>query len=353
MNVSCWWLVLSVSSCLFSLNYYNKNKLAAATLLYTLLSAISVMAVNKYAHAPESIHVVLMSTSLWGLLSVFSVVFISEWIYKKEIINIENTFCVATFLNACLVIFNAIFFPVSIGNHGYTGFLLNASMNGCLIALGAGIAINKKMWGGLLLITLAVTLSLSSVPIGVLCVVVGAYLICHFRGKEALKYIGATAVLTLICGAISSGKHLFDSAGRFEAYRIFMTEWLTRKMYFFGTGLGTFQAMSPQMQAKHGFMMEQTGYGHWWSSMHSDWLQCLFELGIFGLILYGCLFYKTLKTFYAREEHVLFSVMSGIGAIALFNYPFRYSVFGVIAVYVVFRASDLKSKRAWHEDFAG
>jgi len=333
MSVSSWWLALSTASIFFSLRFFKKDKLASITLLYTLLSAISVLALKRYPHAPEQIQQVLMCTSLWGVLAIFAVVIVATHIPKRLIF--DAAIYALSFSNAVYVIFNAVFFPVSIGNHGFTGFILNASMNGCLIAVGAATAIKEKAWLGLCIIVIAVTLSLSSVPIGVLCVSLSAYLICRLRGKGVLKWLLVVAVASLICGLVSSGEYLFNSAGRFEAYKIFMTEWWQRGMILFGTGIGTFQAMAPQMQAKYNFMMQQNGEGHYWPSMHSDWLQCLFELGVVGLILYIALFYKTMKTLYENNEGVSFSVLAGIGSTALFNYPFRYAVFGVIAVYIV------------------
>jgi hypothetical protein len=294
-----------------------------------------------------------MCTSLWGVVSVASIVTLSLFINKalsgKWFLSCLNTL---TLTNSCLVIFNFLFFPVSTGNHGYTGLLLNASMNGCLIALGATCALKERQYRTFIASIFAVALSLSSVPIGVLFISLSAYFISLKRGQ--VKHVMPYLIFGALCiGAIANGKNLFNSAMRFDAYKIFMTEWYERGHILFGTGLGTFQAMSPQMQAKHGFMMTSDGTGHYWASMHSCWLETLFNLGVVGLILYATLFYKTLKTLFDKHEHVLFSVLSGIGATALFNYPSKYVVFGVIATCIVFRASDLKSKRARHEDFAG
>jgi len=345
MSVSCWWLSLCIAALFIAAKYFNRNWLASITLLYTLLSGVSVLALKRYPFAPIPIQQALMCTSLWGILSVLTVIIISEHLFK---VFGEYWFNAGVYLltlsNACLVIFNAIFFGVTYGNHGYTGFVLNASMNGCLIALGAGSAVKERAWAGLGIIILAVTLSLSSIPIGVLCVSLSAHLICMFRGKDILKWLVLVGAASLFCGLISSGSLLFDSAGRFEAYKIFMSEWWNRGMILFGTGLGTFQVMSPQMQAKHNFMMSMSGEGHYWPTMHSDWLQCLFELGVVGLVLYATLFCKTMRKLYEGEKHLAFSVLSGIAATAIFNYPFRYAVFGVIAVYTVRLAGTTTSR---------
>jgi hypothetical protein len=294
-----------------------------------------------------------MCTSLWGVVAVASIMtlgfFLHDAIEPGSFLSGINTL---SLVNACVVIFNYLFLPVSKGNHGYTGLLLNASMNGCLIAIGAACALHEKQYRAFIAMVLAVAFSLSSIPIGVLFVTLAAY---YFSTKRRqVKYVMPYLILGALCiGAIANGKHLFDSAMRFDAYKIFMTEWYERGHILFGTGLGTFQAMSPQMQAKHGFMMTPDGTGHYWASMHSCWLETLFNLGVVGLILYATLFYKTLRTLFDKHEHVLFSVLSGIGATALFNYPSKYVIFGVIATCIVFKACELERERAWYENLSG
>lgn len=339
MNVSLWWLTASIALCFFSLKHALKNPLAAITLLYTLLSGVAVLALNRYPHANDTIQMTLMTTTLWAVLSVVCVVIISEALDKLLTTDyfLEVLYALTLF-NSGLTVFNFVFGSITYGNKGYTGLFLNASINGCLNAACIGAVLRHKHKWEVALVTLAVTLSNSSVPIGVLFVAAASYLISSYRKKDVLKYVALAGAVCLACGLISSGEYLFNSSYRFTAYKVFLAEWWERGMILFGTGAGTFAPMVPQMQAKHSFMMNWDGEGHVWLAAHSDWLQCLFELGIVGLVLYAGLFIQTTKRLYTQSNHALLSILCGIAATALFNYPFRYSVFGILAVVIVFKS---------------
>lgn len=240
---------------------------------------------------------------------------------------------------------------ISPGNHGHIGLLNYSSMNGCLIAIGIPGIFYKfkdgpKRWlAALGLCLVAIGLSSSSIPYGVLFVVCMAWLL-HKRNVHPLIY-GVAFLFIIVFASVIEAGDLFNSAFRFDAYKIFMGQWIERAHWFQGTGLGTFQVIGPMIQKEMKFMvsMDPKTPSYFWFWLHSDWLQCLFELGVCGFVLYAALFANTMKRFWREGSETsgyLFSTLAGLGATAVFNFPFRYFVIaflGGLIVAIAYRKS--------------
>jgi hypothetical protein len=205
----------------------------------------------------------------------------------------------------------------------------NASMNGCLIAFSAPFlleALDRKWikFFALALVVLAVFLTGTSIPVGVLCGTSFVYFLAKYWDKIRKSIIPAAL---LVLGISSVGifawaidPTLFNSNGRFQEWEQGFSWWAKHADPLLGYGLGTVQALYPTLQ-KTVFQSAPSGYFLWF---HSEYLQVLWELGIFGLLailpVVGYFFW------HARHNAVLMSSLFGIALAALFNYPLRLPI---------------------------
>lgn len=219
---------------------------------------------------------------------------------------------------------------------GFSGFIDNPSHNACLIACTLPFinSVFKQRGDRVVIYSIpiaAIFLAKSSVPIGALAVVVaGLYLTSNYKLRQ--KLIACGLGVTLILGlALILDKNLFDSAYRFQAYKIFMYRWYLEANFLVGFGPGSFQVLGPNIQLPNpllpqGFMMDLAhNQGHFWTYMHSEWLQLLFENGFIGLFLVTAIFIKALLVFLRADWDCLIASMA-LGTSVLFNYHTRFTL---------------------------
>ncbi len=223
------------------------------------------------------------------------------------------------------------------GGDGFSGFLSNQGVNGSFIVCCLPFAVeyvsyikrqskhlDKWVLAVLMLSFTACLLSASSIVYGVM--IVG--LISWFIGSSGISgrvIVNAFAVcgLVLLCGLWVEGEQLFNSRGRFQVYGLFLNYWYDHLPRAFGSGLSTFPVFSPDIQIVNKFLVKE-GVGHFFTFMHSDWLQTLFETGIIGFVLSVWLYLWTLAEFYRRKDRAAFASFASIGGAMLFNFPVRY-----------------------------
>ncbi len=198
---------------------------------------------------------------------------------------------------------------------GWAGFLDYAGMNGVMIALGilSFYPLTPIKSVGLVVSVLAIVLSRSSIPYGVLGVCLAARL---FQERKAWVVWG---FLPIFAGWIAERGRFFkpDGSGRFSAYGVFMSDWWSQGRILFGQGLCSFRELGHVIQSRHAFNLHEI-----WPWLHSDWLQCVFELGVIGFLLYACLFVQTAKKLY--NDRLLFPIFIGLGAAGVLDFPIRY-----------------------------
>ena len=108
-----------------------------------------------------------------------------------------------------------------------------------------------------------------------------------------------------------------------------MTHWWEHGNIWFGSGMGSARAIIPYIQRR--FEIDTDGHTFYW--LHSDILQCAFELGIVGLVAFAVLFYYALRHSHATPW--LFSALCGWLATAAANYPARMAFHGLVGVFLV------------------
>ncbi len=217
------------------------------------------------------------------------------------------------------------------------GFVGNASMNGCLIAITLPLAIRymarsfdptRCTW-----ITVVLTAAIVSIlatettaPLVVAAVVIVAF--C-FAIKEYTLLIAS--LLPLSIGWVLQGRaQLFSDSGRFEYWAQILRWWAQSHTWAFGVGTGTGQVIFPsQAITEHA--------QKWVMFAHNDYLQALFENGLVGLgAALLMLFYLFVKTF---ERPWLFASIAGYAICAFFNFPSHVAVhafFGVMLVWLTY-----------------
>jgi len=164
------------------------------------------------------------------------------------------------------------------------GFVGNASMNGCLIAVLLPLLFKTPSrliapWEAILKVVAvlaavaAIALTHASIPLGLLVLLIG-YGFWSLLGWEA------AALMTVFFGAAAwvffqpmGGHHaFFDDNGRLQVYRWSYTWWRENVPALTGMGLGSGTQMFQRIQRLNG------QYANLFPWAHSDWLQIGFEL---------------------------------------------------------------------------
>ena len=342
-----WMIGLILSSAVISLVLCRYLSVLCATLfLYqSTWAVIAMMSRTKgYLGAPGPSRTLLCLMAAISHVSIFTTLFSLLFVKFRHLTKMVHALSYFGGVNSLYVIIGCVFgFGRFQAGVGYSGLLDYAGMNGCLIALcmlvSAAHAIKgpKNMLHTIIFFlgVLALWLSASSIPYGVLACCFVGYLLCE-RKFQPLHLAGAMFIPIAI-GFGYDGVTLFDSAGRFTAYKVFMSDWWERGHVMFGMGPGSFAALAPSIQTKHNFMINADG-GMWaWYWLHSDWLQSFFELGVVGGILIISVYLQSLFKLYRSNESQVFAIACGLGGCALVNYPMKYYVtaflFGLVVVY--------------------
>lgn len=243
---------------------------------------------------------------------------------KNRLYDIFNYIPHLTFLNSSLVLLNFALGRSSIGHEGFTGFISYPGINAALIAVGAAVS-GPVVW---LVALPAIILAKCSIPYGVLVISFIANMVyCrHF----SLLSIGL--ILAFISTALFfEGGRLFDASMRFDVYHVYAQDFFSSRNILFGVGPGLFEVYGPMVQKKYHFY--PYGEDQQYLAMHSDILQCIYENGVIGSILFLLLNIKMLVELYCARNfnsRAAFIIVCGILSLSVFDFPFRYMIFTFI-----------------------
>lgn len=227
------------------------------------------------------------------------------------------------------------------------GLMLNSSMEGTFLAVMAPVILFKKRnldfidnYRWLCIIpSIAVVLTQSSVGIGGFCL---AILINNILEKEdsRIKSIGLTfsfAILFFSVGYLYVGNQLFSDSLRFICWDWSWNWWKVGANKLFGTGAGTFWGLGPWIQIKELALacdgsLAQTAScaiakkvyqeNNYYTFMHNDWLQSLFEYGFVGLSFFTITFFRCIQRSFSKPW--LISSVITFSAVSFINMPARY-----------------------------
>lgn len=267
---------------------------------------------------------------------------------ERTFYGFKSAFALSGIANSVYVVIGCLFgFGRLSSNPGYSGIIDYAGLNGAFIVslmpFVQDVREKWPRWVSLALCTIAVILSKSTIPVGMLVL----YFLLSKEFSLKLK-IGAIAVVTigiLASFGILEKRDFFSSAGRFEAYRIFMRFWWDRANMFTGFGPATFQTIAPDVQLAAKYMIEKdTNVIHLFLNLHSDFLQTLFENGIIGLSLLLALCAVILRRYLWNGDHTCFLSFFLIVSNAVFSAPTRYFPFCLLIIFLIVGALKLSDK---------
>lgn len=269
-------------------------------------------------------------SSLIAILCLTVLSFVTLSLKKEALIVIIHGIPLFSVLNAVYVILGAIFgFGRLPESSGYSGFLNYSGMNAVLIACGLPFLLkwDRMRVAGILLCLVAIVLSFSSVPYGVIGVMGAAYCL---KKRLLPHWVWAIVGILGLLGVALLDPTLFNSGHRFEAYKIFMGAWWHYGNVWAGNGFGSFQAIESTIQENNRFMP-----GAYWSWMHSDILQAFWELGLIGGGVVLVAVWQTLKKLYHSEHPAMFAMACGLVSSAVFDFPVRYFSLAFLCAFAV------------------
>lgn len=161
----------------------------------------------------------------------------------------------------------------------------------------------RKKYLVLLPLLVAVILSKSSIAM-----VLYISFLCLYYFKPNAKTVTGIVISVCVCAAaayVYLGNELFNSSDRVMVWKFMMARWFTLWNLPFGTGLGTYHVFSINLQ-NYGNIAP----GSYWNTMHNDWLQGIFDMGIVGIFLMmGTYLTALLRSFNSSGKDVLTSLI--------------------------------------------
>lgn len=152
-----------------------------------------------------------------------------------------------------------------------------------------------------------------------------AYCCLRFFGWVGLLVAAAASLVMFYFSTASLGE-----SSRLEFWELAIVYAREHSNPWIGTGLGTFVAYGPLIQRASDFTKGGT-----WLSLHSDWLQLQFELGILGSWLGGIIFGSSIGAAPDRATCISLLLM---GICALGYFPMEVPLMAAFCVWLVVRA---------------
>lgn len=344
------WTIL----CFFSVLYFGykvgKKFHWSCGLAFTwaMLSCIytSIYRINYFFEMmPVTDYVTYIQNSLMSGLCLL-IVIIFFYHIPKNIINIFiESIAIIGLLDSVYVVIQLI----SGGNiTSDSGFFHEPSMDGIFIAVTYPLLIFKNRFNinnfkklnillylfTFIIPIIAIIVTKSSIPVGVLAVVFSSFIIFKVNIKTINKILISSFVFILIIalGYLYTGPNIFSDSMRFMAYKLFLH-------YFFelfnlhiaiGTGTGTFAYWGPMIQQINSFLKGQ--YFVW---AHNDWLQLMIENGIIGIVIYLNMAYWVLNMAIKSKKIYLITSFLAYMAAMCFNYPLHMATHAFLGCLIV------------------
>lgn len=321
-RTTIWFLPIFLTSLMSALNIgiWLPNRLTEFRDMVHPLDASLLPLVTQFA---------LQKGALYAYLIVVVVGLAFVWLPKACAPGVRGLLAFLSYASAACTLTQ-----VNLMSHQRGAFSGNTGMNGSLIAVTLPFWLDSMPGVRLRVVSVvvalaAILLTQTSVPIGVLAVVLVAYALSRYPLRLRASALVAVLVGALLAfGAIASRDSFLSSSGRFEVWGKLLPWFDVNNFWWTGTGLGTATTIIPYAQGQ----MHADRFG-WFIFMHSEPLQILCEMGIPGLVAALAAFGWTACR--AFRHPVLFASLMGIAAESLFNYPLRLPLSCVSAVLVV------------------
>lgn len=322
---------------------------AAICFFLTLLRAIGVFAEKTtYADLGPATAMAMDNVALGSAFAFLLITFIfatCDWVSLERF---EEGFAALCMADSVYVLFQTYLGDLPIG------FMGNASINGCLIAMTYPLlnlkdevrlkrpGFIRSTWDILCVFIpiFALFASRSSVPVVTLALILFLYIWLqgadieklNTKAKRLSVAVSMVGAITLI--AIWLIPDLFVDSGRMNIWKVTMEWWIQKpQRWIEGTGLGTFFMWGPAVQKEAG-----VGTDQWWIWAHNDWYQVLFEMGFVLLVSYIWLFIDTARKLFRKAPYLGISLVA-LGFVALFNFPMHVAPTALFAGFLVSKAN--------------
>lgn len=292
-----WTAVLAASFLSFSLFWVTPRFGLPAALLLSLsgLSSFWVWAFkdNRYlsVNIYDQVHLRFFACDSIAKLMIISVP-LMLWSRNRWLMKFVGQVVASNFIVASAI------FSLWEARNGCGGLRCGGLMGNPSISLGLSCAILpavfsswRRQWWIALLVGASVYNSESSIALGLFSLFVAISLCREFRAKASLVIAPAAFMALMWVGRLHLGSELTNDSDRFMVWRHMMHLWPAPWNIAFGTGLGTYQLFSLNLQNIPGHVIAP---GYWWITMHNDGLQMLFECGIAGALLMGVTYLSAL-----------------------------------------------------------
>lgn len=255
----------------------------------------------------------------------------------------------------------------------------NTSINGCMLAITTPILFKyfskiKTDFRFVLyaLPGIACFITQETVPVIAMMLIYTLYLFIWFREEAgtfgAIGKILIALFMLFFAAYKLQGDNIFKDRGRFGIYNI-MNKWTEQKkdkVYYFGTGTGTYHFIGQKIQEATGYgltfkyfdargnvipdnnekktatKVQRSGY---YIFLHSDWLQAKFEQGWIGLLLFAGFAASTLLTAFKNGRQSSAFAFIAYLCVGLVNYPNRIGMGALIAISVLFLCFNQEDER--------
>lgn len=134
------------------------------------------------------------------------------------------------------------------------------------------------------------------------------------------------------------GMKLFDSSSRFHMYYISIKWWLQNANQWIGTGLSTYWVYGPLIQDENKWYKSD-----YFTFLHSDILQILFELGWIGMFLFIALIVTMIIKVVRLRDNILLASIASYLVFMLLYFPLHSFITGLLGA-IIFRTAITRER---------
>lgn len=348
--------VVAIILVAFSKSMFSKSFLGGATFCILLMSGLMSSFYPELLNSQQNTNS-LFALSKYSLESTLFLVAGFFIIYGLSMNNLKSLMKLISFI----AIVNSVWIiGKKILGMPATGIMLNTSMEGTFLSIMFAYILHK---GPFKVSQNKILLILGTVIIATICTTssMGVFgiilsLTAHrLWARHLLRTHMFIIVIIFISALAVIGDKLFSDSLRFVAWTWSFEWWLPNANKFFGTGLGTFWGLGPWIQdtgvAKNCTALSSDAvcesakfayqYKNYYTFMHNDFLQMVFETGALGLGTFITFIITSWRRIW--DNTWLLPVFAVFSFNAFFNMPFHYPITAIIGI-IIFRYCTEESK---------
>lgn len=341
-----WTILLSFCFVLFLVNFVQPKFGAIPTIFFSYIGASSLYVWcfhrNRYfsvqPYDQQALKYYAGGALLTGLLILAPLMLLSGRNKTHFFIYGRSFAGMFLWINGLSIVLKSIFFGCA-GVNSCGGVVGNPSISAGLLVTMLPLFFRnaKKDWPNLVIVALSVFVSKSSIALGLLMV----FLAIHFCIEKRMFFLGLWAAgASFIGGFFMFGKgELFNSSNRFKVWAYMMDYWDAWWNIPMGTGLGTYKVFSLTLQED-----KNLDPNAWWSTLHNEWLQVVFELGVLGIILALAVYAIALRRSLFNGHKAIFYSLILYGLYMGVNAAFHHAAPAIFGAWLFVHALQLESE---------